>query len=200
MPRQTLKRSPWALGPGGDCVTCCVLKNPKDPAVLKTLRDSELLHRGVFTTPPIFATVWTLPWEENVCSSQENVVRTRCTAIANHYAIANLLRRVNWLGHSIFSTAGSFGKAELEQDAADFSAYFVHIFAWLRNSEKLKKAVAVSEKNSRSVPEGEADFPAAIFLAGKCPNLGRESILCCWKTGEEFSSSVEICRKTFRGN
>ena len=26
--------------------------NPKDPAVLKTLRDSELLRRSVFTTPP----------------------------------------------------------------------------------------------------------------------------------------------------
>ena len=29
---------------------------PKDPAVLKTLRDSELLRRGVFTTPPRFTT------------------------------------------------------------------------------------------------------------------------------------------------
>ena len=26
--------------------------SPMDPAVLKTLRDSELLHRSVFTTPP----------------------------------------------------------------------------------------------------------------------------------------------------
>ena len=33
-------------------------------------------------------------------------------------------------------------------------------------SEKLRKAVAVSEKKSRSVPEGEVDFPAAMFLAG----------------------------------
>ena len=64
-------------------------------------------------------------------------------------------------------------------------------------SEKLKKAVAVSEEKSRSVPEGGADFPAAIFLAGKCPNLGRDSISCCRKIGEEFSSSVDICRKTF---
>ena len=29
---------------------------PKDPAVLKTLRDSELLRRSVFTTPPRFTT------------------------------------------------------------------------------------------------------------------------------------------------
>ena len=51
-------------------------------------------------------------------------------------------------------------------------------------------------RTSRSVPEGGADFPAAIFLAGKCPNSGRDSISWCRKIGEEFSSSVEICRKT----
>ena len=33
---------------------------PKDPAVLKTLRDSELLRRSVFTTPPRFTTLRTL--------------------------------------------------------------------------------------------------------------------------------------------
>ena len=33
------------------------LENPKDPAVLKTLRDSELLRRSVFTTPSIFTTL-----------------------------------------------------------------------------------------------------------------------------------------------
>ena len=62
---------------------------------------------------------------------------------------------------------------------------------------KLKKAVAVSDEKSRSVPEGRGDFPAAAFLAGKCPNLGRNSISCCWKIGEELSSSVEICRENF---
>ena len=34
---------------------------PKDPAVLKILRDSELLHRSVFTTPPMFTMLRTLP-------------------------------------------------------------------------------------------------------------------------------------------
>ena len=29
----------------------------KDPAVLKTLRDSEFLRRSVFTTPPILTTL-----------------------------------------------------------------------------------------------------------------------------------------------
>ena len=36
---------------------------------------------------------------------------------------------------------------------------------------------------SRSIPGGGTDFPAAIYLAGKCPNLGRNSISCCWKIG-----------------
>ena len=47
------------------------------------------------------------------------------------------------------------------------------------SSEELTKAVA-----------------AVIFLAGKCPNFGRDSISCCWKIGEEFSSSDEVCRET----
>ena len=37
---------------------------PEDPAVLKTLRDSELLRRSVSTTPPRFTTPHTLLWEE----------------------------------------------------------------------------------------------------------------------------------------
>ena len=46
---------------------------------------------------------------KNVCNSQENGVRTRCAAIANHYSIVNLLRRVIYYGLVFFSTAGSFG-------------------------------------------------------------------------------------------
>ena len=41
--------------------------------------------------------------------SRETGVRTRCAAIVNHNAIANLLRVVNLLRRTIFSTAGSFG-------------------------------------------------------------------------------------------
>ena len=52
-------------------------------------------------------------------------------------------------------------------------------------------------ENPGAIPKARADFPAAIFLAGKFPNLGMDSILCCRKIGEEFSRSVEICRKTF---
>ena len=62
----------------------------------------------------------------------------------------------------------------------------------------LKKAVGSQRGKSRSVPEGGADFPAAVFLARKCPDLGRDSISCCRKISEEFARSVEICRgKTF---
>ena len=57
--------------------------------------------------------------------------------------------------------------------------------------------MAVSQEKIQERSRRQADFPAAIFLAGKCPNLWRDSISCCRKIGEEFSSSVEICRKTF---
>ena len=82
--------------------------SPEDPAVLKTLRDSELLRRSVFTTPPQIYYAMNTSFEgTNVCNSQENRVRTPCAAIVNHYAIVNLLRRANLLRRSIFSTAGS---------------------------------------------------------------------------------------------
>ena len=83
---------------------------PKDPAVLKTVRDSELLRRSVFYYPPqIYYAVNPLFDGTNAYNSQENGVGTRCAAIVNHYAIVNLLRRANLLRRSIFSTAGSFG-------------------------------------------------------------------------------------------
>ena len=83
-----------------------------------------------------------------------------------------------------------------------------HSFRFLEPHEALVRKRAEYQKNSRrlwrsrrrkssSIPAGAANFPAAIFLAGKFPNLGRDSISCCRKIGEEFSSSVEICRKTF---
>ena len=62
-----------------------------------------------------------------------------------------------------------------------------------KNSRRLWRS---RRRNSRRVPEGGADFPAAIFLAGKCANLGRDSIWSCRKIGEEFSSCAEVCRKT----
>ena len=63
-----------------------------------------------------------------------------------------------------------------------------------KNSRRLWRS---QRRKSSSVPAGAANFPAAVFLAGKCPNLGRDSISRCRKIGESSSSSVEICRKTF---
>ena len=63
-----------------------------------------------------------------------------------------------------------------------------------KNSRRLWRS---QRRKSRSVvPEGGADFPAAILLAGKCPNHGRDSISWCPKIGEEFASSIESCRNT----
>ena len=53
----TLERRGAGGGPGGgggDLSAKLRENHPKDPAVLKRLRDSELLRRGVSTTPPIF--------------------------------------------------------------------------------------------------------------------------------------------------
>ena len=61
------------------------------------------------------------------------------------------------------------------------------------SSEKPKKVkVAISEEKIQERPEGEAGS-SSHFLAGKCPNRGRDSISCCQKIGKYyFSSSVEI--------
>ena len=83
---------------------------PGPSPFLKTLRDSELLCRSVFTLrPPDLLRCERFFERKNVCNSQDNLVRTRYAAIVNHYAIVNLLRRANLLRRSIFSTAGSFG-------------------------------------------------------------------------------------------
>ena len=66
------------------------------------------------------------------------------------------------------------------------------------DSEELKKAVAVSEEKIQQRSRRRGRFSSSRFpCRKKCPNLGRDSISCCRKIGEEFSSSVEICRKTF---
>ena len=70
---------------------------------------------------------------------------------------------------------------------------FAIVVVFQENSRRLWRS---RRRKSSSVPEGRADLPAAIFLAGKCPNLGRDSISRCRKIRESFSSSVEICRKT----
>ena len=58
-------------------------------------------------------------------------------------------------------------------------------------SEELKKAVAVTEEKIQQRSCRRGQLSSSRFLAGKCPNLGRDSISRCQKIGEEFSSSVK---------
>ena len=53
-------------------------------------------------------------------------------------------------------------------------------------------------RKSRSVSRRQGRCSAAIFLAGKCPNLGRDSILCCRKIGEEFPAASKFAGKLFQ--
>ena len=85
------------------------MTNPKDPTVLKhygivnyyavvfLLRPPDLLRRE-----PLFK-------GKNACKTQENSASAGVVAIANPCAIVKLLRTVNLLRRSIFSTEGSFG-------------------------------------------------------------------------------------------
>ena len=65
-----------------------------------------------------------------------------------------------------------------------------------KNSRRLWRS---QRRKSRSVPEGEADFPAAIFLAGKCPNLGRDpgNRKWCRQTGSRQSTPLSTIRTRY---
>ena len=52
-------------------------------------------------------------------------------------------------------------------------------------------------RKSRSVPEGGADFPAAIFLAEKSPNLGRNRIRAAGKSVKSFPAAPKFASKLF---
>ena len=100
------------------------------------------------------------------------------------------------------ATPGPLGKQCLKVlEASRLSALNLRdramfVFPWesQKNSKRLWRS---RRRKSSSVPSGAANFPAAVFLAGKCPNLGRDSILRCRKIAESFSNSVEMCRKAF---
>ena len=51
------------------------------------------------------------------------------------------------------------------------------------------------KKKSRSVPEGRADFPAAIFLAGKCPTLAGIALRAAGTSVKNFPASSKIAGK-----
>ena len=64
-----------------------------------------------------------------------------------------------------------------------------------KNSRRLWRS---RRRKSSSVPAGAADFPAALFLAGKCPHLGRDSISRCRKkSGNHFFQQRRNLPETF---
>ena len=67
-----------------------------------------------------------------------------------------------------------------------------------RSSEELKKAAAVPEEKISGVPAGAANFPAAVFLAGKCPNLGSDRISRCPKSRNHLPAASEFAGKPFQ--
>ena len=85
-------------------------------------KNSELLRRSVFTTPPQFTTPWTFFERNNGCNSQANGVRTRCAAIVNHPTVLKRLRVVNLLRVVFLVRRGSLG------DIAFVGVYFCRHF------------------------------------------------------------------------
>ena len=53
---------------------------------------------------------------------------------------------------------------------------------WLRKTQEA--CGGLTGENPGAFPKARANLPAAIFFAGKCPNLGRDSISRCRKIGE----------------
>ena len=148
--------------------------HPKDPAVLKTLRDSELLRRSVFTTPPIFTTVWTPLWGKKCQQNQGDGVSTGGVAIANHCAIVKSLRIVNSLRRSLFCVAGSFGHLR----AVTTSTYTLLQVSGAISSKgkmELKQRMAESEgKQREEIPYTCKDKTVQRTVAQGATGTGKE--------------------------
>ena len=71
-----------------------IFRLPKDPAVLKILRDSELLPVVFLLRPANLLRCEPLFEGENASKTQENCVSAGAAAIVDHCAIINLLRIV----------------------------------------------------------------------------------------------------------
>ena len=87
---------------------------PKDPSVLKMLRyddskNSELLRRSVFTTPPKFTTPWTLLAEEECLYFPGKWCPRKLRCDSKSPRRTKNTMRSKFTTRSIFSTAGSFG-------------------------------------------------------------------------------------------
>ena len=88
------------MGKAGPWHPKCYAWDPVGPAVLNTRRDSELLRRSVFTTPPRFTTPQTLLWEEKCLQFPRkwcpHEARRNCKSQcdSNSLRVLNLLRVV----------------------------------------------------------------------------------------------------------
>ena len=95
----------------------CLQHFPKDPSVLKTLRDNELLCCSVFTTCPMFSIIYyaanlflrgELPVKPMKMTSAQGGHDSKSLCDCEFITHSNSLRRC------IFSTAGSFGLQSTE--------------------------------------------------------------------------------------
>ena len=66
------------------------------------------------------------------------------------------------------------------------------------DQENLRRLWRSRRRKSSSVPEGGADFPAAIFLAGKCPTLAGIAFRSVGKSGNNFPAASKFAGKLFQ--
>ena len=71
------------------------------------------------------------------------------------------------------------------------NAFFSGISGFFRRTQEGRGGLR--RESPGAFPKAGSIFQQPFSL----PNLGRDSISCCRKIGAEFSSSVEICPKTF---
>ena len=137
----------------------CSETSPKDPAVLKILRVANLLRVVFLVRRGDLLSRSALCGHQFPGNYRHFSSQGRVRGVLNLGGVVKTVRRSNSLfkfcyRRSIFSTEGSFGSR------------------FRRTQEGWRSW----RRKSSSVPEGGADFPAAIFLARDCPNLGKDSI------------------------
>ena len=126
------------------------MAQPKNPAVLKVLRDSELLRRSVFTTPPpphIYY-VGNPSLRGKVPAKRRKMCQRR--GGRHSKSLRRLLRIVNLLRRGIFSAAGSFGLG-------------FHSIAHKRPCELAPtQRLLQKERRHTSALESKAEFPKTL--------------------------------------
>ena len=89
----------------------------------------------------------------------------------------------------------TLGRREVELGHSKSRFHGCCSFMCCLDQENSRRLWRSRRRKSSSVPEGGADFPAAIFLAGKSPNLGRDSISSCRKSGKNFPAASKFAGK-----